>query len=476
MKKFNLNQITVLLVALVTLTGCVQDDDFDVPTGISGITEYPVSGAEFNPISAVLGNFLSGTGDAITYEESGVGVSEKYTEGYIVSSDEGGNFFKELIIQDSPENPTAAIVVQVDKNPLFTQYEFGRKVFIKLNGLSVGESNGVIQLGRLDGGQISRIALNQVSDFVLRTSEIGDIVAKEVSILDFNNALESQYIRLTDVQFNRNLMGLSFASESNDEFDGERLLENCVTGASVILSTSTFSDFKGLLLPDNRGYIDCILTRDFFDEFYTVVINTPEGVNFTNPERCDPVELDCGLATTTGTNNLFSDDFETQNTNSLISGNGWTNFIQSGTEGWEAYTQTGTNSSLGVSARVRPANSNDASTVAWLITPAIDLDTNNGVTLNFQTSNSFANGSNMEVLFSSDWDGAEATITSATWGVLPAAYIVQDSDFFGDWFDSGNVALSCGTGSIYIAFKYTGSGDPDFDGTYELDQISIDAL
>ncbi|WAC00826.1 hypothetical protein N7U66_11115 [Lacinutrix neustonica] len=39
----------------------------------------------------------------------------------------------------------------------------------------------------------------------------------------------------------------------------------------------------------------------------------------------------------------------------------------------------------------------------------------------------------------------------------------------------GNVDLSCGTGVIHIAFKYTGSGDQSSDGTYELDDISIDA-
>ncbi|WAC00827.1 DUF5689 domain-containing protein [Lacinutrix neustonica] len=101
MKKFNLNKLAGLLVALVVLTGCVEDDNFEIPTGISGITEYP-NEADFNPLSAVLGNYNSGNGDAITYEEAGVGVSEKYTEGYVVSSDEGGNFFKQIVIQDKP--------------------------------------------------------------------------------------------------------------------------------------------------------------------------------------------------------------------------------------------------------------------------------------------------------------------------------------------------------------------------------------
>jgi len=185
--------------------------------------------------------------------------------------------------------------------------------------------------------------------------------------------------------------------------------------------------------------------------------------------------LDCGLASAQASNNIFADDFQSQSVGSLISGNGWTNYIQEGTEGFEAYTQGGTNSSLGTSCRIGSFRSDDASSIAWLITPAIDLDAQNGETFMFKSSNSFSDGSELELLFSPDWDGTEVNITSATWGVLPAAYIVQDSDFFGAWFDSEIVDLSCGTGTIHIAFKYTGSGVAAFDGTYELDDISIDS-
>ena len=106
--------------------------------------------------------------------------------------------------------------------------------------------------------------------------------------------------------------------------------------------------------------------------------------------------------------------------------------------------------------------------------PAIDLNANTGVTMSFQTSNSFSDSSEMELLFSTDWDGTAAGILSANWGIVTAAYITQDSDFFASWFDSGIVDLSCGTGSnVYFAFRYIGSGDSDFDGTYELDNIKI---
>ena len=209
---------------------------------------------------------------------------------------------------------------------------------------------------------------------------------------------------------------MTFAGEATDEFDGERTLESCADNSTVILSTSTFSDFKALLLPTTRGTIDGVLTRDFFDDFYTLVINSPDDINFDNEERCDPIILDCGLAGTAGTNVLFEDDFETQTPFSPIAGNGWTNYIQAGTESFEAYTSGGTNASLGVSCRVGSFQSGDASSIAWLITPAIDLDANPGVTMTFETSNSFSDNSELELLFSTDWDGTTAGITNATLG------------------------------------------------------------
>jgi hypothetical protein len=484
MKTLKINKLILLFLSLVVITSCVQDDDFDTPN--LTFEEPNISANQLRTLGSLAGDLAQeqDNGGVLDYDDESTIVSytfnenDEYISGYVVSSDEAGNYFEELIIQDNFENPTIGIKILIDVNPLFTKYEVGRKVFIKINGLAVGISNGVLAIGALNGTEVDKIASASETQVIQRSNEVATIVPLPLSISDFTNDKTNLMIGLSDVQFNRDEVinnSLTYASEQSDEFDGERTLESCGSSASVIFSTSTFSDFKGISLPSGRGSMNAVLTKDFFGEVFNVAINTPEDIMFTNTERCDPIELACGLAETTGANNLFADDFESQSTNSLVSGNGWTNFIEAGSEGWEAYTQAGTNSSQGVSARVGSFNSGDTSTVAWLITPQIDLDANTGVTLNFETSNSFSDGSNMEILFSNDWDGTEAGITSATWGIVSDAYVTQDGDFFGDWFESGNVDLSCGSGQIYIAFKYTGSGNSDFDGTYELDFVSIDA-
>jgi len=64
---------------------------------------------------------------------------------------------------------------------------------------------------------------------------------------------------------------------------------------------------------------------------------------------------------------------------------------------------------------------------------------------------------------------------NSTWGIVPKAYITQNTDSFSNWYNSGLVDLSCGEGTTYFAFRYTGGGNENEDGTYELDNIIISA-
>lgn len=467
MKTIQLTKVVVAVLALLTITSCVNNDDFSVP---NLTIQEPELDGEVISINA-LRDLLLQEGETVDLAESTV-----YVEGYVVSSDEAGNWFEELIIQDSPSNPTAGLRVLIDNSPLFTTYEVGRKIFVKLGGLHLGDSNGVLTLGVTSN--LEKIPAPLQFDFVERSIEVAEIIPLEVSISDFSEDLENVLVSLTDVQFAKDEVidaSLTFAGEPLDEFDGERTLIACASNQTVILATSTFADFKSIALPVERGTVTGVLTRNFFGDTFNLVLNNINDISFDNIERCDPVEIDCGVADSAGAQVLFEDFFETQSNNQPISGNGWTNFVQEGTQAWEAFSSGGANSSLGISANVGSFMSGDDSSIAWLVTPQINFDGQDGETLQFQTSNSFADGSTLELLFSSDWDGTPENIPTASWDVLSAAVLVQDDDFFGNWIPSGVVDLSCVEGAGYIGFRYSGSGDSDFDGTYELDEIQINA-
>ncbi|WP_431157241.1 DUF5689 domain-containing protein [Winogradskyella poriferorum] len=461
MKTLNLNKLTLLLIGLLVFTACVEDDEYGLPN-------ITVNDVEFGPddqmldIDAVLG-FFNQQGEAYTFEDNPN--FDVYTSGYVISSDEGGNFFEELVIQDKAENPTAGVVVQIDTNPLFTLYEFGRKVFIKLDGLTIAEDNGVLQLGKAAGNGIEKIANSQRTEHIILDPEVATIIPLDVEISDFSNDLENLFIRLSDMQFNRNdVLGdnpLTFAAEDTDEFDGERTVESCANGTTVIMSTSTFSDFKGLKLPANRGSISAVLTRDFFDDFYTIVVNSPEDINFDNENRCDPDFLECTGASGGGSV-IFEEDFE--------------GFGTYASEGWDNINISGTSTDWFISSfsgnfysRISAFSSGNAEANVWLVTPPVNMDATTGEEISFDIQSNFDNGTNLSVWVSTDYTGDP---TTATWSLLDATIPVGPSSTFGNFETVGPVNISCVDGTAVFGFFYEGS-DPSATTRYHVDNIVV---
>ena len=464
-----MKKILPFLILLI-FAACSPEEEFTVPQ-TNPLDD--LSSLVNTDLNAVLGLYYQNPGEILTFDK------DLILEAYIVSSDEAGNFYKELVVQDKKENPLAGITIKLNMTSYHQFFNFGRKVQINLKGLSLGDSHGVPALGVLNGKNIENIPQSRIAYHITRTSEVAQIVPKLIEAADFQDRFENLYVRIDNVQFNKMLTNpanpFTYASQDNDEFDGERLVESCTGDYPFLLSTSTYADFNMLKLPQGSGSIQGILTRDYYDDFYTIYLNTPADVNFSSTERCDPKELNCGKAYTTGSRILFEDDFTSQKNNKPVEGKGWKNIVQEGSKPWEAYSATGANASLGRSVRMRPGGSGDVRSVSWLITPQINFNTNTGEILSFKTSTSFANGSMMEVLISTDWDGAEENLLKADWEILSAAYIAQNTDFFGDWISSGLVDLSCVSGKGYIAFRYTGSDMAYYNGIYELDDIVVSA-
>lgn len=121
--------------------------------------------------------------------------------------------------------------------------------------------------------------------------------------------------------------------------------------------------------------------------------------------------------------------------------------------------------------RISAYSSGDSSNIAWLITPSFDLDAERDAYINFQSSNSFSDNSDLELLISTDWDGTEADVLLASWTALPGI-IVSDSTSFEMWIDSSDVDLSAYAGTAYVAFRYTGGGT-NHTGTFEIDNFKV---
>jgi len=454
--QFKLTFLIILAIGF-TVSSCVEDDDFDIPGEVENIPDPQVDG-DIVTIGAINGIIDQNDGENFTIQDN------IYIEGYVVSSDEGGNFFEELIIQDKAENPTAGIRLSVNANPLFGKYNFGRKVIVKLQGLTVGITNGVYAVGTVDGDRIGQIQESQAEEVILRTSEVAEIVPLPVSISEFSNELENLYIQLNYVQFPRSSVlvddPLTFAAEPFDEFDGERVLESCESGSTTIVSTSTFADFRFLTLPSQAGSMSGVLSRDFFDDFYIFALNSPEDINF-DQERCDPDLLFCD-GPSGGSTTVFEEDFEVGNINDL---NGWTNVnVTGGNLDYIIGSFSGDSY-----AQISGFNSGETDSEAWLITPQIDLSASveEDLKLNIQTN--FDNGNILTIFITDNFTGDP---TTTEWTQLDLEVPSGPGSGFGSFTQVGPTNISCAGETVWVGFRYI-STDPDATTRYHIDDLEI---
>jgi len=456
------------IIASILITSCVEDSDFEVPQVVLDQIEPDLTGLSEITFSAVKSAYeqeLANSGESTFTFENNV-----YITGYVVSNDAAGNFFEELIIQntingdDSVENPRLGIQLEINVSSLYQTYEVGRKVYVKLNGLSVGlssEDEGVLVLGKVNEGIIGQIETYEYTNFVLRSTEVVELSPKVISLAEIDENDINTLVQIPSVQFNKNEIGLTFAGEISDDFDGERVLESCEDGSVIIFQTSTFSDFKSLPLPVNSGTITGILTKDFFGENNVLKINSFSDISF-ELDRCDPVVLECIGSTSTSVV-VFEEDFEGITNESQLDSAGWTNInVSGGNERYEDGSFSG-DTYLQISA----FGTGEDPLEAWLVTPAINLDSTSGEELTFDISSNFETGQILTAFITEDYTGDP---TTTEWIELDANIPIGD-DGFGSFVNS-TINISCLNGDVHVAFKYLGAAD-GAETRYHIDDIKV---
>ena len=485
------NRILTLIstfVLLFTISSCVNSDDYDIPDVTVSAVDPSVLGSKtnFNNVIATHTNAVDANNDGqISQDEEEnadnvVGTFEfdgdLYIEGYVVSSDRDGNFFEELIIQNSPNaddagtDPRRGLNIQINASSLSDVYELGRKVYVKLNGLAIGIENGVYTLGRAVGNSLDQIQSYEYKydptqdfpTFILRDSAVVDITPKIAAIGDLTEADENTFIQLDNMQINRNELGLDFAGQPSDEFDGFRTLESCNDATTIKLQTSTFADFKSVTLPEGSGAISGIYTRDFGDDISVLVLNGLSDITFNNPERCDPAILECDGPTSAAAT-LFEEDFQLITNENQLDALGWTNVNVSG--GSERYEDSAFSGDRYM--KISAFGTGENPLEAWLVTPAINLDSTTQEELSFEVSSNFETGRILTAFISNAYTGDP---TTTEWTQLDVEIPIGDGGF-GD-FVTLTANISCLDGDVNVAFKYLGAAG-GAETRYHIDDIKV---
>ncbi|WNW00994.1 DUF5689 domain-containing protein [Tenacibaculum sp. HL-MS23] len=265
----NIFKFGAILFIFFSFYACVEDGDFTIPT-LGDDKEY----ATIKSLTEIADLYQ---GSLVDFEE------DITTFGYVVSNDKEGNFYKSIIIQDSPENPSIGFEVLIDDFNLNARYTVGRKIFIKLKGLFLNRKNGAYQIGAQNTFRngVTQIGPNDYVYFIDRSSEIATVIPTELKTTQLTDAHINTLIKINNLQ--SETQGLTYANSSNTD-PVDRIFTSCDSFETIILTTSGFADFKALPIPDKKGIITAILNK--LENDYQLFIRGTNDVDLTEEYGC----------------------------------------------------------------------------------------------------------------------------------------------------------------------------------------------
>lgn len=223
----------------------------------------------------------------------GVGLFQTITDdktisGIVTADDRSGNFYKQIVIQDE----TSAIPVLLDGNSVYTSYPIGRRVYIKVKGMMLGDYGGTIQLG-LDSAtsgsgflNVGRIPSAQFDQFIIKGSFGNKIEPKKIAVGDLSpkitDPLQSMLVELEGFQFSNGDTNKTYADPTQKVSAVNFTMRSCA-GKSMVLRNSSFANFAGLKLPNGNGSIVGI--NSVFNNTQQFFIRDTADIKFNGP-RC----------------------------------------------------------------------------------------------------------------------------------------------------------------------------------------------
>ncbi|UTD15934.1 lamin tail domain-containing protein [Tenacibaculum mesophilum] len=276
MKKINLYKIFAILFIAISAS-CVDNNDFELPT-IGPDKQYENLKSLDEVIAQYNGNIVEFNDDTTIF-------------GYVVSDDREGNFYKELVIQDKPENPTVGVVIKIDDANLGARYNIGRKIYVKLKGLALSKPYSAFEIGiKGTGNRTDRISANDYISKIDRSSEIVDIIPTTLTIGELTENQINTLVKIENLQ--SETKGLQYAYPEDNSYI-TRTMTSCETFEKIDISTSKFVSFKEYYIPDNKGSITAIL--DEFAGNYQLVLRNTNDINFTDEYGCNAPPIDATL-------------------------------------------------------------------------------------------------------------------------------------------------------------------------------------
>lgn len=411
-----IKHLFVIFFAALLLQGCdLEQDVAPMPT---------FDGKANTTIAELLAMHTIGSEDSYDTIPAGTIIC-----GVVTTSDEWGNNYKYLNIEDE----TGGIQIKIDNKALYNKYKVGQRLYVKCDGLVLGDYRKLPQLGLWANGSMQAIPNAKTYLYLFPDGMPNPIQPTIVmtSIPSANDIPATSYNRLVRLEGATFVeAGVATFSEPNTSTSHDIKMSD---GTTITLRTSNYATFASETLPVGTGNITGILTR--YNNYVQLVISSLNDLeNFTTPQTLQTI-FSVNYA------NAFNE--------------GW--FQLGSGNPWEILSNTSFNGFVN-----NPAVGQDN----WLISPAIDLSSANSPVLSFthRAPQGF-NNAKMKVYYTPNFSG---DVNSTLWIELPLSITDGTTTSVNE---SINLPKGAQTSGFRMLFRMTGKAS-----SWYLSDIKIEAL
>ncbi|WP_216597593.1 endonuclease [Persicobacter sp. CCB-QB2] len=441
-------QAVVFLMVIFTITSCV-DSTFENPSKEVG-NPIPPNTATIS-IAGLIAEYAPSSNNMINEIDSGTVIV-----GQVISSDQAGNIYKEVYLQDE----TAGILMRLDASALYNEYPIGMEIAVDCSQLVMGayETNPQLGIPSIYNNQPSagRIPAPLANEYITKgaTKELEVTTVSLAQIFGNIDAYAGKWVKIENMSVAEADRGKTFAN-AEEQISQNRKFNDGTGLADIEMRTSGYADFAGQKLPAGTGTVYGILSK--FRGGPQLYINSSSDLVGFDGDNGSGGEGEI----------YFQENFDNWQ-DGQVAAEGWSNITAAGTVSWVK------ESSAGHYVAFSPFRSGDASSEGWLVLPEVE---GANMFLEFRMAVGFMVDGHtevMKVMVSEDFAG---DVNAAQWvdftdQVTFPEDIGKSEGKFWQWKGS-SIDLSQFSGGVHIAFVYYGS---DANSTkLELDNIVVRA-
>jgi hypothetical protein len=450
----NSKNLVIGLFASLVLTSCVNDT-FDDPK-----------------INDCVNPGLTKTKEVADIWAMSTAATQAYTaddiiEGYVVSSDEGGNFYKSMYVQ--PTDGSKGFNLSIDEVSLYAKhFQPGKKVFLKLKGLSYANPSSyarglVFGAAPTDVYAVDRLSLQNYANHLIPSCDIisEDAIVHHITLAQAiaNDNYLNTLVEIDDVQFAEESIGGTYDPNRSDDYDASIYLVNAAN--SLAVRTSRYAAFAGSMVPSGRGTVRGVLTK--YNSGYQIILRTERDVKLTLP-RIDyfPPKIGTSIVYNPTINETF-ESYATSSSGYLFPG--YVNDAHIGSRYWDVKSFS-SNKYIQMTSFNSGGNNKTYLAVPVAFTP--------GNKLSFKSKDGYYNGNVLRVYYSTNYtpgmDMSQATLVDITSSFAIASGTT--TGYATNFTNSGNFTIPASlTGNGFFIFEYSGSAT--VTTTMQIDDIKV---